>query len=188
LTCCAWLAAATKRCRIGTAVLVLPQRNPLELAKVTASLDRLAGGRLALGVGVGWQRAEMEALGYSFASRGIPILVGGMSTPALRRAAQRGDGWLALSKLATLDLEALAAAVAELKRLRSERAHAERFELVLKLHSEPPEAAAVPAAVREVVEVGFDEVIVEPDWRDPRAAAKTIASAHAAAAAVPSAS
>src|SRR5258705_13710749 len=70
LACCAYMAAVTHDCRIGTAVLVLPQRNVLELAKVAASIDQLSGGRLVLGVGAGWNAAEMEALGYDFADRG----------------------------------------------------------------------------------------------------------------------
>jgi probable F420-dependent oxidoreductase len=70
LASCAYLAAATERCRIGVGVLVLPQRNVLEVAKVAATIDRLSGGRFALGVGSGWNRLEMEALGYSFVTRG----------------------------------------------------------------------------------------------------------------------
>jgi probable F420-dependent oxidoreductase len=70
LTCCSFMAAATTSCQVGTAVLVLPQRNVLELAKVAATIDKLSGGRLVLGLGAGWLRAEMEALGYSFADRG----------------------------------------------------------------------------------------------------------------------
>jgi probable F420-dependent oxidoreductase len=70
LASCAYLAAATERCRIGIGVLVLPQRNVIEVAKAAATVDRLSGGRFALGVGSGWNRLEMEALGYSFATRG----------------------------------------------------------------------------------------------------------------------
>jgi probable F420-dependent oxidoreductase len=70
LASCAFLAAATERCRIGIGVLVLPQRNVLEVAKVAATIDRLSGGRFALGVGSGWNRLEMEAVGYSFGKRG----------------------------------------------------------------------------------------------------------------------
>jgi len=70
LASCAYLAAVTDRCRIGIGVLVLPQRNVIEVAKAAATVDRLSGGRFALGVGSGWNRLEMEALGYSFATRG----------------------------------------------------------------------------------------------------------------------
>ena len=51
-------------------MLVLPQHNPLELANMLASLDALCGGRLTIGVGVGWSEREFEALGYDFANRG----------------------------------------------------------------------------------------------------------------------
>ena len=57
-----WLAHATRKIRLGTSVLVLPYRNPLVTAKILATLDRLAGGRLILGAGVGWLREEFEAV------------------------------------------------------------------------------------------------------------------------------
>jgi probable F420-dependent oxidoreductase len=66
----AWAAAATERVGLGTSVLVVPQHNPLALANSLASLDALSGGRLTLGVGVGWSAAEFAALGQSFSDRG----------------------------------------------------------------------------------------------------------------------
>jgi len=65
-----YVAAATTRLRLGTAVLILPQHNPVILAKTPASLDRLSGGRLMLGVGVGWVQEEAIAVGSSFGDRG----------------------------------------------------------------------------------------------------------------------
>ena len=65
-----WGAAATSRVGLGTSVLVAPQHNPLWLANALASLDSLSGGRLTIGVGVGWSEAEFDALGYSFKNRG----------------------------------------------------------------------------------------------------------------------
>jgi probable F420-dependent oxidoreductase len=70
LTTLGYLAAVTKRIELGTAVLVLPQRNPIIVAKQAATLHQLSGGRLRLGVGVGWLREEFEVLGADFASRG----------------------------------------------------------------------------------------------------------------------
>jgi probable F420-dependent oxidoreductase len=70
LACCSFIAAATSGCTVGTAVLVLPQRSVLEFAKTAATIDRLSGGRLALGVGAGWYAAELQALGYDPATRG----------------------------------------------------------------------------------------------------------------------
>src|SRR5438093_4781983 len=57
------LAQATSRVDIGTAVLVVPYRHPLLLAKMLATIDQLAGGRVILGAGVGWLRDEFDALG-----------------------------------------------------------------------------------------------------------------------------
>jgi probable F420-dependent oxidoreductase len=57
------LAQATRRARLGTSVLVVPYRHPLVTAKMLATLDRLSGGRIILGAGVGWLREEFEALG-----------------------------------------------------------------------------------------------------------------------------
>ena len=65
-----WAAAVTERVGLGTSVLVAPMHNPLETANTLASIDALSGGRLVVGVGVGWSAAESEALGYSFEDRG----------------------------------------------------------------------------------------------------------------------
>jgi probable F420-dependent oxidoreductase len=127
-------AAVTERIKLGTGVLILPQRNPAVLAKECASLDLLSGGRLLLGVGVGWLAEEFAAVGVPFEGRGkradeyidalralwledqptfegdfvtlkraksypkpaqgsIPILVGGHSESAARRAGRLGDGF-----------------------------------------------------------------------------------------------
>ncbi|MEU6234339.1 LLM class flavin-dependent oxidoreductase [Kitasatospora sp. NPDC047058] len=114
-TTLSWLAGVTSRVRLGTTVLVLPYRHPLLVARMAGDLDRLSGGRLVLGVGVGWARQEFDALGVPFAERGrltdeclatlrdtwraeggvapIPVWVGGHSPAALRRAARFGDAW-----------------------------------------------------------------------------------------------
>lgn len=65
-----YLAAVTERVELGTAVAILPYRNPVFLAKALATLDQLSEGRLIFGVGVGWLRDEFEALGADFAVRG----------------------------------------------------------------------------------------------------------------------
>jgi probable F420-dependent oxidoreductase len=65
-----WVAAVTKRVRLGTSVLVLPMRHPLPLAKELATLQNFSEGRLILGAGVGWLQPEFAALGVPFAERG----------------------------------------------------------------------------------------------------------------------
>jgi probable F420-dependent oxidoreductase len=136
LTTLSYLAASTNRIQLGTGILVLPQRDPLLVAKQAATISHLSGGRLALAVGVGYIQEEYGYLRADFANRGhladeyisamrelfesdtpefhgphinyadvlfsprpsprIPILVGGDSPPALKRAATLGDGWYGL--------------------------------------------------------------------------------------------
>ena len=62
-------AAASSRIGVATGVLLLPEHNPVVVAKQAASLDRLSGGRLTLGVGVGWSSEEFAALGVPFEHR-----------------------------------------------------------------------------------------------------------------------
>jgi probable F420-dependent oxidoreductase len=132
----AFLAAVTHRVELGTAVLVIPYRDPINVAKQLATIDNLSGGRLVLGTGAGWAREEFEALGVAYDERGPmtdeylrvilelwtnptpsfdgryvrfhavhaeprplrqphpPVLVGGYSRKAIRRAVSLGQGWL----------------------------------------------------------------------------------------------
>lgn len=116
-TTLAWLAGVTERIRLGTTVLIVPYRHPLLVARMAANLNQLSGGRLVLGVGVGWARQEFEALGVPFERRGaltddhlsairaawddtddyragqIPLWVGGNSDAGIRRAVRLGDAW-----------------------------------------------------------------------------------------------
>jgi len=128
-------AAATERIGLATGVLLLPEHNPVVVAKQAATLDVLSGGRFTLGVGVGWSADEFAALGVPFEGRGrrieeylaamrtlwsqdaatfegdsvgfrsvrvypkplrgkgLPVVMGGNSDTALRRAAEICDGW-----------------------------------------------------------------------------------------------
>jgi probable F420-dependent oxidoreductase len=70
LTTMSWIAAHTKRVGIGTTVLVLPMRHPLNVAKSIATIDQFSGGRVILGVAAGWLEAEFDALGIPFHERG----------------------------------------------------------------------------------------------------------------------
>ncbi len=116
-TTLSWLAGVTDRIRLGTTVLIVPYRHPLLVARMAANLHQLSGGRLVLGVGVGWARQEFDALGVAFERRGrltdehlqamraawaddedyrsgrIPIWVGGHSEAGMRRAVRLGDAW-----------------------------------------------------------------------------------------------
>jgi probable F420-dependent oxidoreductase len=130
-----YVASATRRLKLGTAILILPQRNPVITAKAVATLDHMAGvGRVLLGIGVGWLAEEFATLGVPFENRGartdeyvaamralwsqecasfqgrfvsfdavycrplpadrrIPIIVGGDTPVAARRAGRLGDGY-----------------------------------------------------------------------------------------------
>ena len=65
-----FLAAATSKLRFGTGVALVPQRNPIYTAKEVCTLDWLSDGRFDFGIGVGWNKEEVEACGYSFHDRG----------------------------------------------------------------------------------------------------------------------
>ena len=70
LTSLSYFAAVTSTIGLGTEVLILPQRQPALVAKQVATVDILSGGRVRLGIGVGWQPGEYESLGVPFAERG----------------------------------------------------------------------------------------------------------------------
>ncbi|MEL7157384.1 MAG: LLM class F420-dependent oxidoreductase, partial [Actinomycetota bacterium] len=135
----AYAAALTTEVRLATGILIVPQRNPVVLAKECATLDKLSNGRFELGIGVGWLEEEFNALGLPFDDRGkrtddyveamralwtqdkaahdgpfasfegaiqrpqpvqdggVPIVVGGHSKAAARRAGRLGDGFFPIS-------------------------------------------------------------------------------------------
>jgi probable F420-dependent oxidoreductase len=70
LAVCGFVSAVSDRARVGTAVLVLPQRHPLAVAKAAATLHDLSGGRFRLGLGAGWSQREMTTLGWDPRTRG----------------------------------------------------------------------------------------------------------------------
>lgn len=128
LTVFAAAGAVTERIRFLTNVLISPARSTAELAKQAATVDQLTGGRLTLGLGIGWRESDYELTGRSFADRGahfdeqlrelrrawageplldgtrevapppvqdggVPLLIGGQTDAAFRRAAEFGIGW-----------------------------------------------------------------------------------------------
>ena len=129
-----YVAAVSSTLLLGTGIIILPQRNPLVLAKQVASLDVLSGGRVMLGIGAGYLEPELHAIGVTLAERGsrtddhlgamraiwydpapvtftgmhtdfagidahprparsIPLVIGGHSPSAYRRAVEQGHGW-----------------------------------------------------------------------------------------------
>ncbi len=188
------MAAVTTRLRFATMIYVLPLRNPLEVAKSTATAAVLSGGRVALGAGAGWMREEYDTLGVPFEGRGrrydesiealrklwrggitrhdgdafrfgplamspappapLPIWIGGLSKPALRRAARLGDGWLGTGQTPG-EAEVL---LARLGRLRAEAGRADLpFEAIVPL-TVPPE----PDALRRLRDAGATGTVSYP--------------------------
>jgi probable F420-dependent oxidoreductase len=148
----AYVAGITSRVLIGAAILIVPYRHPLLLAKMLASTDQLSGGRVIVGAGLGWLEAESELMGVPHKRRAriadealavmrkcweselpefsgdtykvsglhfspqphggrrLPVLIGGSSAAAFRRAARLGDGWIG-DDLTFEELEASLAAL-----------------------------------------------------------------------------
>ena len=190
----AFVAAHTERIRLGTGIIILPQRNPVVLAKELASLDVLSGGRLLFGVGAGYLEPEFAAVGVPFAERGArsdeyldaivalwtqpqprfagkyvafsgidaqprpvqrphpPILVGGLSPGAYRRAVSRGNGWYGFAQ----DLDGTRRCLAGLARARDEVARPAglgRLEITIT-----PPASVQPDDVARYAELGVDRL------------------------------
>ena len=130
----AYMAAVTSTIKLATGILIVPQHNPVITAKQVATLDQMSGGRVLLGIGVGWMKEEFDAIGAPFEDRGartdeyvaamrelwtadkptfhgrwvnfdetycrpqpaqgsVPIIVGGDTVPAAKRAGRLGDGY-----------------------------------------------------------------------------------------------
>jgi len=191
----AFAAAAAPTLKLGTCILIVPQRNPLILAKELATLDQLSGGRLELGLGVGWMKEEFDALGVDWARRGarndeyvaamralwsgphaefhgdfvdfepatcsprpvngnIPVLVGGDSEAALKRAVRLADGYF--------PGEGDAARLDELLgRLRRTAEAANRDPASIEINAMFGAQFANPAAgVEEMAALGVDRIMV----------------------------
>ena len=187
----AFMAAATTTIKLATGVLVVPQRNPVVLAKTVATLDVLSGGRVILGVGSGWLQEEFDALGVPFDDRGartdeairvlralwtedtpsfdgeftsfqdlyvrprpiqrpVPIVVGGHSARAARRAGELGDGFFP----ASADYSILPQRIAE-ARGHAERAGRDPEALEITMGS-----SARPEYIEPLLDVGVDRIVI----------------------------
>jgi probable F420-dependent oxidoreductase len=191
----AYVAAAAPTVRLGTCILIVPQRNPLVLAKELATLDHLSGGRVELGIGVGWLEEEFDALGIPWARRGarndeyveamralwagphaeyhgefvdfppatcsprpvngdIPILVGGDTPAAIRRAVRLANGYFP----GTTDPAQLASLIEDLGKAAAE---ADRDPSEIAVHAIfGPQMADPAAGVAQMASVGVDRVMV----------------------------
>jgi len=197
VTAIAYLAAVTTRVRLGLGVIVLPQRQPVLLAKQLSTLDVLSNGRIVVGVGVGYIEPELRALGASLADRGAraeeglaamrslwdapvpsfagrfvsfagvvqrplpvqrphpPIVVGGSSPAAYRRAVRTGDGWYGWD----LDLDQTAEALGGLSAAASQvERPAELGELEITI---TPAGTLDLGTVRRYADVGVDRLNVQ---------------------------
>jgi probable F420-dependent oxidoreductase len=198
----AHLAAHTKRILLGSGIIILPQRNAVELAKELASVDVVSKGRLLFGLGAGYLEPEFRALGAPFEERGAvtdeaidvllalwtqdsprfqgrfysfdgieaqprpvqrphpPIIVGGMSRPAARRAARRGNGWYGFLS----DLEATARSQRWIQEaIDAGERPAELGDVELSVTPPPP---VTPDAVKRYAELGVERIIALPTARD----------------------
>lgn len=196
-----YVAAVTSRIRLATGVCLIPEYNPLLLAKLAASLDFVSGGRFLFGVGIGWLEEEFQALGIPWARRGaragetvaamrelweqpqstydgefvsfsgarsypkpprngkIPIIVGGQSDAALKRAAAWGDGWCGFN----LTPDEVKVMVDRLTALLAERGRQrEGFEIFIA-----PIRGAGPASIAAYRDAGVDELYLTPIFEQP---------------------
>jgi probable F420-dependent oxidoreductase len=198
----AMCAAVTERVEIGVAVLIVPLRNPVILAKQLASLDALSGGRVVVGAGAGWLAEEFEALDSSFQTRGerldewieiirdcwtgeprpreyrhyrmpdgvlsyptpaheIPILIGGMTPAAIRRAGRVGDGWVALQHVDEIDLDTLGAGIAAIADEAARHGRTIPDRTVIRVAGPTPSVARL---LPELQKVGVTDVVVDVSW------------------------
>jgi alkanesulfonate monooxygenase SsuD/methylene tetrahydromethanopterin reductase-like flavin-dependent oxidoreductase (luciferase family) len=197
--------AATQHCEVGVGVLVLPLRtHTTNVARQLASLNLVSRGRVAVGLGAGWMPEEFSAAGADFAQRGraldrgmaelrgvwaagpapvaaIPLLVGGMSRAALRRAAALGDGWYAVQCGDELDVDHMRIVIRQLQeRLSATGRDRASFRVTLRLTATATRLEEVEAAAARLAGAGVDELVVDVDWADERSPERTVERLKAA--------
>lgn len=216
-------AATTSKVELGTAALVLPMRNPVHFAKEAASIDAMAGGRLVLGVAVGWLREEFDALNANFDARGevfdewltiaracwtgdvkqfegkhyriphdlytrptpprhVPILIGGMSKAALRRAGAIADGWVAQSSMDSISEQEISDSLAAIKAAASEAGRTNRPRIAVRLPGVEGHEQELSRRLTSLADAGVDELIIDVDWKHPDGPARTLDALRTAAA------
>ena len=207
----AYLAAGTRTIRLGTGIIILPQRNPVVLAKELASVDVVSGGRLIFGLGIGYLKPEFDALGIPFDRKGPraveyleamlalctqpkpayhgsfvsfagvqafprplqqpnpPIIIGGHTPAAFRRAVTHANGWYGFM----MDPDAAAKAVEALRTLERglDRPRAlGRLEISIT-----PAAPVEVDVVRRYAALGVDRLIF---YQPARTTEEAITFAH----------
>lgn len=203
LTALAWLAAHTSRIGLGTGVLILPYRPPLPTAKAIATVQELSGGRLRLGVGVGWMEAEFRALGVPREERGrrtdeaLDLLARCFADDVVHANGQAflfrprpprppvyvgGSGEHALARAVRYGdgwfpmggrPETLAPAVARLRELARAAGRAAP-EVVTFTAFDPREPAAAAERVRALAEAGVDRLVAGVRYDDAPAFARHV--------------
>jgi probable F420-dependent oxidoreductase len=196
-----YAAAVTERIRLATGIVIMPQRNPVVLAKQIASLDVLSGGRFTFGIGVGYLEPEFRAIGANFPERGavtdefldamnclwydehpehhgvhvdfagvdahprpvqqpIPIVVGGHTSAAYRRAVSRGHGWYGFAMTPETAAESIAG-------LRSAAGQVDRPDALGTLEiTVTPRGRLTPETATDFAELGVDRLVVIPNPKD----------------------
>ena len=198
-----YVAGLTKTVRLCTGILILPQRNPVILAKECATIDLLSGGRLTLGIGIGWLAEEFDAIGVPFAERvgrteeyiramralwssdetfagdfvsftkarsnpkpvqpgGVPIVVGGHTKAAARRAGRLGDGFFP----GAADVPTVTALIGECRDAAT-KAGRNPDDIEITIGGFRPSTSTQLDYVRELADLGVSRLVVPPPSFDP---------------------
>jgi probable F420-dependent oxidoreductase len=210
----AHVAGHTERLLLATGIIILPQRNPLVLAKELATVDVVSRGRLVFGLAAGYLEAEFDALGIPFADRGArtdeytdailalwtqekpayrgrfvsfegvraeprpvqkphpPLVIGGHSPAACRRAVARGNGWYGFN----LDIAGTRECLEHIDRARADVGRPEALG-ELEISVTPPPAPPNRDLLREYEDLGVHRLILLPPFGGPDAIVQSMEEA-----------